>query len=111
MDRSGNRVPFSPRNLFAFRTERAWRSGLRVAAGARYTCTQFASEDNAFKILDHWVFDAGVSYRTRGVTLRLLLRNLADQAYFTRGLASASVLPASPFAFRAGVQLAFGKRP
>ena len=110
-DRSGNRLPFAPRNLFNVWTERASKGGFAVAAGGRYTCTQFIAADNAFKIHDHWVFDAGLRYKTRGATLRLNLQNLASQKYETRGFGHTAVVPANPFALSLAVQLSLGKRP
>lgn len=110
-DRSGNRLPFAPRNLFNFWSEREWRGGFGLAAGARYTCTQFIAEDNAFKIKDHWVFDAAVSHKLGPrARLRVNVKNLTGQKYFTRGFSNTAVIPANPFAVYAAIQLGLGSR-
>ena len=107
-DYSGNRVPFAPRNVFNFWTQREWKSGFGAAAGARYVCTQFIAEDNAFKIKEHWTFDAALSYKIKRATLRLNLKNLSDQEYTTRGFGTSSVIPANPFAIYGQVQVGVG---
>ena len=107
-DYSGNRVPFAPRNVFNFWTQREWKSGFGAAAGARYVCTQFIAEDNAFKIKEHWTFDAALSYKVKRATLRLNLKNLSDQEYTTRGFGNASVIPANPFAVYGSIQIGVG---
>jgi iron complex outermembrane receptor protein len=108
LDRSGNRVPFAPRNLFNLWTQREWRNGLGVAAGARYVCTQFIAEDNEFKIREHWLFDAALSYRRGRARLRLNFKNLGDRDYYTRGFSNTAVIPANPFAVYGAVQLSLG---
>ena len=107
-DHSGNRVPFAPRNVFNFWTQREWKSGFGAAAGARYVCTQFIAEDNAFKIKEHWTFDAALSYKIKRALLRVNLKNLSDQEYTTRGFGNASVIPANPFAVYGQVQIGVG---
>lgn len=111
LDRSGNRVPFAPRNVFSFWTQREWKGGLGAAAGARYVCTQFIAEDNEFKITEYWLFDAGLSYRIGNVKLRLNLKNLTDHEYYTRGFSNQAVIPANPFAVYGALQLSLGSRP
>lgn len=112
LDRSGNRLPFAPRNLFSLWSEREFGGGLGAAAGARYTCTQFIAEDNQFKIKDHWVFDAALSLKLgQRAKLRVNFKNLTSQKYFTRGFSSSAVIPANPFAVYAAVQLGLGTRP
>lgn len=110
-DRSGNRVPFAPRNVFNLWTQRDWKSGFGAAAGARYVCTQFIAEDNEFKIKEYWLFDAALSYARKNVKLRLNLKNISDHEYYTRGFANSAVIPANPFAVYAAIQLSLGSRP
>ena len=107
-DRSGNRVPFAPRNVFNLWTQREWMGGFGAAAGARYVCTQFIAEDNEFKIGEYWLFDAGLSYKIGRAKLRLNLKNLTDRKYYTRGFANAAVIPANPFSVYGAVQLSLG---
>jgi iron complex outermembrane receptor protein len=110
LDRSGNRLPFAPRNLFNFWTQREWRNGFGAGAGARYVCAQFIAEDNDFKQPEYWLFDARVSYKVKNVALRLNFKNLGDQQYYARGFTNQAVLPANPFAVYGAVQLSLGSR-
>jgi len=111
LDRSGNRLPFAPRNVFNFWTQREWTRGFGAAAGARYVCTQFIAEDNEFTIGEYWLFDAALSYKRKNVKLRLNFKNLGDRRYYTRGFSNTAVLPANPFAVYGSVQLSLGSRP
>jgi outer membrane receptor protein involved in Fe transport len=110
LDRSGNRVPFAPRNLFNLWTQREWKGGLGVAAGARYVCTQFIAEDNEFKIGEYWLFDAALSYKRGRAKLRLNFKNLGDRQYYSRGFSNTAVIPANPFAVTGALQLSLGSR-
>lgn len=111
LDRSGNRVPFAPRNLFNLWTQREWKRGFGAAAGARYVCSQFVAEDNVFTINQYWLFDAALSYKRKNVKLRLNFKNLTDEKYYTRGFSNTAVIPANPFAVYGAVQLWLGSRP
>ena len=111
LDRSGNRLPFAPRNVFNFWTQREWKGGFGAAAGARYVCTQFIAEDNEFKIKEYWLFDAALSYKIGNAKLRLNLKNLTDHKYYTRGFSGQAVIPANPFAITGAVQVSLGARP
>jgi TonB-dependent siderophore receptor len=111
LDRSGNRMPFAPRNVFNFWTQRSWNNGFGAAAGARYVCTQFIAEDNDFKAPEYWLFDAGLSYKKRNLGLRLNFKNIADRNYYARGFTNMAVIPGNPFAVYGSVQFSLGSRP
>jgi TonB-dependent siderophore receptor len=110
-DRSGNGFPFAPRNVFNVWAQREPAKGLGVGAGLRYVGRQFIAEDNAFEIDGYWLVDAMISYKLRRATLRLNLKNLTDEKYYTRGFANSAVLPAAPFAAYGSIQIGLGSRP
>jgi catecholate siderophore receptor len=108
LDRAGNFVPFAPRNLFNFWTQRDWKNGLSLGAGARYVCTQFIDEDNAFKIPEHWTFDATVAYKLKSAQFRVNFKNVLGEEYYARGFSNTSVIPANPFAVYGTLQFTVG---
>jgi len=111
LDRSGNRMPFAPRNVFNLWSQREWKRGFGAGVGARYVCTQFIAEDNDFTIGENWLFDAALSYKRKNVSLRLNLKNIGDREYYTRGFSNQAVIPANPFGVYGALQVSFGSRP
>jgi TonB-dependent siderophore receptor len=111
VDRSGNRMPFAPRNVFNLWTQREWNNGFGAAAGARYVCTQFIAEDNDFKAPEHWLFDAALSYKRKSLGLRLNVKNGANRESYSRGFSNTAVIPANPFAVYASLRWSLGSRP
>jgi TonB-dependent siderophore receptor len=110
LDHAGNRFAFAPKSVFNVWAQREPKRGLGIGAGARYVGRQFIAEDNAFEIDSYWLLDAMVSYKLGRATLRVNLKNLTDEKYYTRGFASAAVLPAAPFAAYGSIQVGFGSR-
>lgn len=108
VDRSGNAPAFAPDDIANAWLMKRLPMGLELAAGVRYVGRQFIAEDNAFALDGYLLLDAAVSYRLRGATLRVNLKNLTDKDYFTRGFGSASVIPGDPLAVYAQVELGVG---
>ena len=82
---------------------------LTLTAGARYVGKRPVDSYNRFYIGDITLFDMGARYETRvadkGLTLRLNVDNLADEAYWISS--SNGILQGMPRTFKLGVELEY----
>jgi iron complex outermembrane receptor protein len=102
-DRTGNTPPLAPAhilNLWLSRRLPWW--GIGVGLGGRYVSSQFIAADNMYAIPAAFTMDATVTVPAGPLEGRLVLRNLTDATYYTRGLGTTSVIPGAPFAIYAG---------
>jgi TonB-dependent siderophore receptor len=105
-DLSGNTPIMAPVHLANLWVSKSFRGGFGVSGGARFIDEQYISEDNEFAMDPALILDAAVFYDLDAWRFKLNLKNLTDEEYETRGIASAaSVIPADPFAVYAGVEL------
>ncbi len=112
LDRSGNTSPLAPKHLFAARLRLDLGQGFLASAAFRCLSKQFIAEDNAFAIPSAQFVDAAISYSRGNARISLIGDNLLDEASFTRGYASYSVLPVPPRRVSVRVDLrADRKRP
>ena len=100
-DRSGNAPAFAPEHLLTLWAARDFGAHLTLAGGARYVGSQYAAEDNVYQIDGALTFDLGLTYRQGPGLLRINLKNVTNREYETRGFGAASVIPATPFTFKA----------
>ena len=100
-DRSGNAPAFAPEHLATLWAARDLGENLTLAAGIRYVGSQFVAEDNVYEIDGALTLDCGLTYRQGPALLRLNLKNVTSSEYETRGFGAASVIPATPFSFKA----------
>jgi len=103
-DRSGNTPAFVPKHILNFWSNKEFKNGLGIGAGARYISSQFIDEDNAYEIDDYVTVDGMVYYTIGNWRWSLNLKNLTGTEYETRGFGSASVLPGNPFAVYGAVE-------
>lgn len=103
-DRSGNTPAFVPKHILNFWSNKEFKNGLGIGAGARYISSQFIDEDNAYEIDDYVTVDGMVYYTIGNWRWSLNLKNLTDTEYETRGFGSSSVLPGNPFAVYGAVE-------
>lgn len=104
-DHSGNVTPFAPKHLLNFWVSKEFDSGLGLAAGGLCTTQQFIAPDNAYAIDDKVTFDGAVFYTVNQWSLRLNLKNITNQEYFTRGFSSTAVIPANPFSIVGSIKV------
>lgn len=104
LDRSGNRPPFAPQNIFSLSVIKRFVEGLSLGGSARFVDEQFIAENNAFAIDDYFRLDATVAYDFLHWRLFATFKNITDTEYNTRGFGSSSVIPADPFALSVGIE-------
>jgi TonB-dependent siderophore receptor len=109
IDRSGNAPAFAPEHIANLWVSRRFRNGLGAGIGGRYLSEQFIAEDNAFELDATTLLNAALFYDLNDWSLGLHLDNLTDEAYFTRGFGSTSVIPAPGFALHGTVEYRFGR--
>jgi len=103
-DRSGNTPAFVPKHILNFWSNKEFKNGLGIGAGARYISSQFIDEDNAYEIDGYVTVDSMVYYSIGNWRWSINLKNLTDTEYETRGFGSASVIPGNPFAVYGAVE-------
>jgi iron complex outermembrane receptor protein len=103
VDRSGNRPPFAPKNLFTLWLLKEFRSGFSLGAGMRYVGDQFIAVDNQYAIERSLTINLSLAYLLEDWRLSFNAKNLTGTEYETRGFGSTSVLPADPFALFIGL--------
>jgi TonB-dependent siderophore receptor len=105
-DLSGNTPIMAPAHLVNLWVSQSFGGGFGLSGGARFVDEQYISEDNEFALDRALILDAAVFYDLDAWRFKLNLKNITDEEYETRGIASAaSVIPADPFAVYAGVEL------
>jgi outer membrane receptor protein involved in Fe transport len=101
-DRTGNTPPLAPAHILNLWLSRRLPWGIGVGLGGRYVSSQFIAADNMYAIPAAFTMDATVTVPAGPLEGRLVLRNLTDATYYTRGLGTTSVIPGAPFAIYAG---------
>jgi iron complex outermembrane receptor protein len=104
VDRSGNTPAFAPKHILNFWTNKEFKNGLGIGAGARYISSQFIDEDNLFEIDGYLLVDGMLYYNIGNWRWSLNFKNITDTEYETRGFGSASVIPGNPFAIYGAVE-------
>jgi TonB-dependent siderophore receptor len=107
VDRSGNTPPFTPEHLFHLWAFKRLPSGLGVGAKARYVSEQQIDEDNVFQVDGYTTLDLTGTYERGPWRLSLLLENITDEEYLTRGFTNTSVIPAPGVSASVGVDYRF----
>ncbi len=109
IDRSGNAPPFAPRHLF-----NAWAShrfsAVELGAGLRLVGRQLVAEDNLVAIDSYALVDVMAAYRLGRARFIVNLHNVTGAEYASRGFGGSSVIPGSPFAAFARVEVGLGSR-
>jgi iron complex outermembrane recepter protein len=103
-DRAGNTPPLAPAHIVNLWLDRRLPGGWELGLGGRYVSRQFIAADNAFAIPGAFTADASVALPLGPLKARLDLKNLTGQRYYTRGLGTTSVIPASGLAIYAGFE-------
>lgn len=103
-DRDGNTPPLAPASIANLWLARRLPGDWELGAGCRYVSRQFIAADNAFVIPGAFTVDASLSRLLGPLKARIDLKNLTGETYYTRGLGTTSVIPASGVAIYAGIE-------
>jgi TonB-dependent siderophore receptor len=103
-DRSGNTPSFAPEHILNLWSNKEFKNGLGIGAGARYISSQFIDEDNVYESDGYATIDGMVYYSIGNWRWSLNFKNITDTEYETRGFGSASVIPGNPFAVYGAVE-------
>lgn len=107
LDHSGNTPAFAPENIANLWSIKEFANGLSLSGGLRYISSQFIAEDNQFELDSTTTLDLAAAYGWQNWKVRLNLKNVTDEEYFTRGNDGVSVTPVAGFGAFTTFQLTF----